>query len=497
MKKTKRNIIIIVAAIVAAICIVLAIVLPITLRHRGELFTVTFESNGGSAVESIVDVPYGSTIAEPTAPVLDNYIFAGWYSDARCIGRAWNFDTDRVKNNITLYAKWNYNETSGLQMVLNTEANTYTVVGIGNAVGIEELAIPEKYKGLPVTVIADGAFDGNKSIKSVFIPESIEVVRKSAFANCENLTSITFAGESTTLGEKVFFNCKKLQDVKLPYGLTIISKELFNDCSMLAEIELPSSLIELGDAAFGGCISLKSIVLPSSLRVMGEKVFANCSGLESLRMESRNTTFYSSVNGVESNCIIETSSQDGKTANTVVAGCKTSQIPSNVTAIGLGAFCGSNIESITIPHGITEICNEAFSGCTRLKRITIPNSVTFIGDYAFYSCEELSEVTFAKKNADEPSDYQNYNIQHIGLEAFAFCYRLASFYLPDSLEYIGAGIFSNYDSWWIDNSMTIKTGHTAGNLNAIIHIEDYQADFYTHMFYVDCFNGSQMISGLA
>lgn len=72
--------------------------------------TVTFDSNGGSAV-SAQEVPYGQRATEPKAPTRDGYTFTGWYSDKNC-REAWDFAT-AVRQNLTLYAGW--------------EANRYTV----------------------------------------------------------------------------------------------------------------------------------------------------------------------------------------------------------------------------------------------------------------------------------------------------------------------------------------------------------------------------------
>lgn len=67
---------------------------------EAKLYTVTFNSDGGSSIDNIV-VEEGKTIKEPTAPTKDGYKFLGWY-----IGNnVYNFGTE-VTNNITLVAKW-------------------------------------------------------------------------------------------------------------------------------------------------------------------------------------------------------------------------------------------------------------------------------------------------------------------------------------------------------------------------------------------------------
>ena len=70
-------------------------------------YTVTFNSNGGSTVANIPNVTHGTYITEPSPnPTKANYAFGGWYKEAG-LTNAWNFATDTVTQDITLYAKWN------------------------------------------------------------------------------------------------------------------------------------------------------------------------------------------------------------------------------------------------------------------------------------------------------------------------------------------------------------------------------------------------------
>ncbi len=66
-------------------------------------YTVTFDSNGGSAVSS-ASVASGSKVTKPADPTKAGYTFVNWYKDENCT-EAWNFD-DPVTGDITLYAKW-------------------------------------------------------------------------------------------------------------------------------------------------------------------------------------------------------------------------------------------------------------------------------------------------------------------------------------------------------------------------------------------------------
>ncbi len=73
--------------------------------EKSEAFTVTFNMNGhGNSIDP-VPVTDGNKVTKPADPTADGYWFDGWYKDAQCTN-AWNFDTDTVTEDITLYAKW-------------------------------------------------------------------------------------------------------------------------------------------------------------------------------------------------------------------------------------------------------------------------------------------------------------------------------------------------------------------------------------------------------
>ena len=48
---------------------------------------------------------YGDLLVEPETPVKEGYVFTGWYRDIDCTVE-WNFATDKVEGDMTLYAGW-------------------------------------------------------------------------------------------------------------------------------------------------------------------------------------------------------------------------------------------------------------------------------------------------------------------------------------------------------------------------------------------------------
>ena len=89
-------------------------------KWQGVENTVTFATNGGSAVDSKTGIT-GETIAAPAEPSRTGYAFAGWYSDQNCT-KKWDFDSDTVPGAMTLYAGW-----TPAQYTVTFDANEGTV----------------------------------------------------------------------------------------------------------------------------------------------------------------------------------------------------------------------------------------------------------------------------------------------------------------------------------------------------------------------------------
>lgn len=108
-----------------------------------EGFTVTFDSQGGSAVPPITGVEPGSTIEPPDYPPhKEHYDFLGWFTEPEFI-HEWDFRTDIVTEDITLYAKYELlTWTVTFNSMGGTQVAPYTSVVDGST--IPEPSTPEK-----------------------------------------------------------------------------------------------------------------------------------------------------------------------------------------------------------------------------------------------------------------------------------------------------------------------------------------------------------------
>ena len=129
-------------------------------------------------------------------------------------------------------------------------------------------------------------------------------------------------------------------------------------------------------------------------------------------------------------------------------------IDSTLTISGSGAMdnsypwssYSSQIARVSLPEGLTNICDYAFENCSNLQSIIIPNTVTSIGREAFKQCTSLKQVTLG--NAIETIGYSAFSFTAItsitlpstlislGTYAFYNCTRLAEITIPGSLSSI-------------------------------------------------------------
>ena len=92
-----------------------------TLLNVVDNCTVTFDSQGGNALVSKT-ASYNDVIQAPVSPTRAGYTFGGWYKEPACLN-VWNFTTNSVTANTTIYAKW----------IINSYVVTFDSQG-GNAV---------------------------------------------------------------------------------------------------------------------------------------------------------------------------------------------------------------------------------------------------------------------------------------------------------------------------------------------------------------------------
>ena len=143
------------------------------------------------------------------------------------------------------------------------------------------MTIPSSVGGYPVVAIGSGGNGvltnpwtgyGNDSVTSISIPDSVTIIKSSAFSNRTGLTSVTMPESITRIENGAFFGCTGLTSITIPNSVTSIGISAFHSCTGLTSITIPNSLTLIEADAFFGCTGLTSITMPDSFIAQVAKI---------------------------------------------------------------------------------------------------------------------------------------------------------------------------------------------------------------------------------
>ena len=124
--------------------------------------------------------------------------------------------------------------------------------------------IPDRINNLPVTLIL-GAFEGNQTVTSVVIPNTVTRIGSRSFAGATKLTSVTLPASLTGIEDSTFYGCTALTTINLPASVHTIMSSAFRGCTALTTVSLPASIMNIGARAFQDCRALTTVTIPASV----------------------------------------------------------------------------------------------------------------------------------------------------------------------------------------------------------------------------------------
>jgi hypothetical protein len=289
--------------------------------------------------------------------------------------------------------------TRGLSLSHHFGGEAQVGIYTGNS---ERVVIPPVWEGMPVTVIAYGAFSRdaisshtrvNDQITAVTLPDTLVHIEKHAFLRCRNLKSIHIPASVTDIDPTAFQECTGLESITVDEGNPVYRSE--GNCL----IEIATGTVVVGCA---------SSVIPDdgSVKAIGRWAFYKCVDLTRIH------------------------------------------IPASVAELPQEAFSGcASLERVEGCEGLVTVGEDAFHGCGLLMDFPFPETLKAIEDRAFAGCETLSRVTLPD------------GLVKLGSEAFSGCIRLFSIELPPVLEYVGYEAFRGTQI----KSITVPEGYTVVN----------------------------------
>lgn len=271
--------------------------------------------------------------------------------------------------------------------------------------------------GRPITGITEGAFLNCKKVTEIRLGRNIDFVGDSAFEGCENLGTIILNERVRSIGKFAFFNCKSLTSIELNHGVGKIGRSAFQNCEALKDITLHYGVSEIAPWTFAGCKQLKSVDIPNGVKHIGHQAFAECVMLEKIETLSSNTTLgYEVFLRVNPKCVItvplycdEEYKSQGQWNNFNIRvnderifsfnGIKYKEKESNILLVAKNeSFYGhakldAEINFMGRNLVVEEIEEQAFARNDRLASVYIPASIERIGTGAFAACAKLQYFT--------------------------------------------------------------------------------------------------------
>ena len=200
----------------------------------------------------------------------------------------------------------------------------------------------------------------------------------SPFYHKDRSPAISLGNSITAIPSRLFYKNESLPAVTIiPEGVTIIESYAFYDCNGLRVVVIPESVTSIGRYAFAGCSNINIVVCNADVSINDHDGLSSADRI--LKGEY--------IDG----CIFST--QDGAYALAAYVG-EDEELILPKTYKGQGYSIGdyafhycSNLTSVTIPDGITNIGYAAFSG-TSLTSVEIPASVQSIARGVFCEYEK-------------------------------------------------------------------------------------------------------------
>ena len=380
-----------------------------------EKHTVTFDSDGGSEVQS-QQISDGKKALEPDAPAKTGYTFGGWYVKSS----EWKFLAYTVTESMTLKAKWfaneyviKFNPAGGSDIadmtvrynedyVLPTPVReNYVFLGWKEGeTAYEQSGNWQKTSGAELTaewVIAKSTITFEANNGSIVSPMTVDY---GADYTLPVITRENFAFVGWFIGEQKFESgtlltgditlSAKWKSVTDTFSYTEANGEvtLTEFLGGVTDVVIPAKIngvavTKLADGIFRNNADIASVTFDGGFESYDAKLFQGCISLKRLVISGTydKQLYYLFGDGINDIPESLTEISFAKNSNYVDG-----TIFKNTVA--------NHTVTFVIPDGTTKILSNQFNGYNYMKAVRIPDSVTSIGSSAFSDCSGIKSIYY-------------------------------------------------------------------------------------------------------
>ncbi len=310
------------------------------------------------------------------------------------------------------------------------------------------------------TVAIANVFEGNTTIESVKLPDTVRRIMQNAFKGAVNLRSVNIPPWVTTIGAGAFSGCGQLTSAELSITLTSIGANAFENCDKLTELLIPDRVKSIPANLALNSTSLTDIRLPEITTTINKNAFV---GLPNAHV----FVF------------------PGSDAETILKGYKYPYsyiqyrtgdyiYAKSLTGIQIVRYLGNEM-IVDVPATVeelpvTDIKTAAFQNNPFVRVVNLPDSLENIGDWAFSYMENLEFVNMPEK------------LRRIGSYVFKGSPNLRTLYLPPRLVHVGDDIFENRSGIAVCAKERTKVEIFLMEQGFVVYNEDYcRMEDWTHV----------------
>ena len=398
----------------------------ITAQWSSNPYNVTYNANGGEVSDSYANVTYGSDYNLET-PTRTGYAFAGWYYEDEKIATSgtWN-----IADNVTLKAEWTANTDTAYKVEHYIEKldGTYELKDIDNLSGTSDSQVSPNVKTYT-------GFTAPTTQIVTVLPDGTKVVKYYYTRNSYTATFVTNGGVDIS---------SRLVKYEDTLSIVTVTRDGFTFGGWFSDEKLSTQVLTMP----ADNISLYAYWTEENKA--GNFTYSGTDTVTITDYTGNDTVVCvpSYIGGKAVTSIGEDAFYDCDNLTSITIG-------KSITSIGAYAFCYcTNLTSVTIGNGVESIGECAFKYCTSLTSVTIPDSVTSIGSRAFQCCDDLKSVTIGN------------SVTSIGYAAFEVCYSLTSVYISDIATWCNIS-FDDYEANPLQYGSDLFLKNTSGEYELV------------------------------
>lgn len=454
---------------------------------------------------------------------LVNVYYDGEENEWRHVTKATDWDNGVANTTLTMLLK-----ERALLFETSDDIEEFYISGYNGEGG--QVEAPSQYSGRPVTVVYERAFDGNKLLTSISLPESILVIGKFAFRNCTNLEKIEFPQNLNTIEQGILSGCTSIEQLTIPFlgaireyeddefvgyyfgandytenvlyvphtlrSITVITAErisdyCFNDCIGLVDFVIPDDTVSVGVNILSGCSRIESVTIGKNLQEIADYNYNN----PLFGLDKSNSMLVRYIVSTDNDVLVtdEYGVLYRKMDIPYTAGTESVR----VEIIDVPAM--ANLAGYAIPDHIVSIAPYAFAYNATLRMIDL-TYVRNISNNAFYQASNLINVTLGTPIFTEFEREEDFNSafdevlesmpegmweqvysQYIGDSAFRGCHSLLKIDI-DTDNIVGIGDYAFADC---PNLKTVMLGKNIERLGLAVFSATANGDSNIERFVVD------------